>query len=124
MQYKNQFSVDGKDGQIVVYRRNRRRGHGPSWSVSLYSSVRKSDGRFLIFNGAVDKKSLSILKLAISTDSDVAYNWLVRIAMDKMGAKAFRGWLASGPGKMFGSGYMESCTKYTPLVIVRGGLPS
>ena len=39
-------------------------------------------------------------------------------------AKAFREWLTSRPEKMFGSGYMESCIKYTPLVIVRGGLPS
>ena len=122
---KAQFSVDGRDGKIVVSRRNRRKRHGPSFGVSLYSSAIRSDGRCLIFHGPVDKKSLSILKIALSsTDMDVAYNWLVRIAMDKRGAKAFREWLTSRPEKMFGSGYMESCIKYTPLVIVRGGLPS
>ena len=122
---KAQFSVDGKDGKIVVFRRNRRKRCGPSWGVSLYSSTLRSDGRRFIFNGPVDKKSLSILKIALSsTDMDVAYNWLVRIAMEKRGVKAFREWLTSRPEQMFGSGYIESCIKYTPLVIVRGGLPS
>ena len=123
--HKELFMVDGPQGWVVALMKSCNRGK-KRFVVVLHSRKKKFGGEPLIFRSKVRYRSLKALKHALKSDEskDIAYNWMVRIAMEHNKCSRFEDWLKTYEGQMYGSGYMDSCTKYTPIQVVNGGLPS
>ena len=123
-QYKEILKVETQDSGTVRINRRSRRGHGATYSSGYYPAG-WPPGKPLIsgrLNYADAKKINHLIK---SDRADVAFHWLLRMALEgKTGCKSFREWVSGPTNRMWGSGYLEDCTKYKPIKIVSGGLPS